>query len=123
MKWFRLEEFKCKCGRCEGYPEYGMSEVLLEKLDELRERVGSPIYVSSGYRCPTHNATVGGVWNSQHVYATAADIICSSITVRELADLCRELGFDGVGEYRYSGFVHVDMRDNGGSPAGYQWSE
>lgn len=123
MKYFRLEEFKCKCGRCEGYPEYGMSEVLLEKLDKLREMVGAPIYVSSGWRCYTHNANVGGVWNSQHRYGTAADLVCSAVSVERLAELAREVGFDGIGEYPYSGFVHVDCRDDGGSPAYYQWKE
>lgn len=121
MKYFRLEEFKCKCGRCQGYPEFGMSEVLLEKLDELRERVGAPIYVTSGWRCPTHNANVGGVWNSQHCQGTAADIYTSAITARELAELAAEIGFDGIGWYPYQGFVHVDCRDNGGSPAYYRW--
>lgn len=119
LKYFRLEEFQCK--HCGEYPEYGMSEVLLKKLDALREKIGAPIYVSSGFRCPLHNARVGGVPNSQHVQGTAADIICSAITVRELAQMCREMGFDGVGEYPYDGFVHVDCRDNGGSPAYYQW--
>ena len=30
--------------------------------------------VTSGYRCPIHNAAIGGAAESQHIYGTAADI-------------------------------------------------
>ena len=43
-------------------------------LDPLRERVGQPITVNSGYRCKKLNAAVGGEPNSQHLYGLAADI-------------------------------------------------
>lgn len=43
-------------------------------LDPLRARYGYPIHVSSGYRCPRVNASVGGKRTSQHVSGEAADI-------------------------------------------------
>lgn len=43
-------------------------------LDPLRELIGHPIYVSSGYRCKELNKAVGGVKNSQHLTGEAADI-------------------------------------------------
>lgn len=119
MRYFDLSEFACK--HCRQLPANGMSPVLLHKLDELRERIGAPIYVSSGYRCPYHNAVVGGVSNSQHVQGTAADIICNAVSVRRLADEAAAVGFDGIGRYYYEGFVHVDVRDGGESPNYYQW--
>ena len=45
-----------------------------EVLEPLREHIGEPIYVSSGYRCPELNRAVGGVRNSQHMRGEAADI-------------------------------------------------
>lgn len=119
MKYFTLQEFACK--HCEQLPPGGMNPVLLEKLDALRERIGAPIYISSGYRCPYHNAVVGGVSNSQHVLGNAADIICSAVSVEQLANEAAAVGFDGIGRYYYDGFVHVDVRDNGNSPNYYQW--
>ena len=45
-------------------------------LDPAREKLGAPITVNSGFRCPLHNQTVGGVANSQHVRGEAADLTC-----------------------------------------------
>ena len=43
-------------------------------LDPLREHWGSPIFVTSGYRCPLLNKKVGGVATSYHLRGMAADI-------------------------------------------------
>jgi uncharacterized protein YcbK (DUF882 family) len=43
-------------------------------LQPLRDKLGIPIYVNCGYRCPRVNAKVGGVANSQHLTGEAADI-------------------------------------------------
>lgn len=101
-----------------------MSDVLLEKLDQLRESVGEPLSVSCMYRCPKHNAEVGGVPNSQHVDGTAADVLVpDDMTVDGLADKAVEVGFDGIGRYYDSGFVHCDCRDGGDSPNTYTWTD
>lgn len=118
MKHFEMSEFACKC--CGRLPDNGMNAVLLEKLDLLREKLGKPIIVSSGYRCPSHNAEVGGVSNSQHVQGTACDIY-ADVDVETLARLAEEVGFDGIGRYYNDGFVHVDCRSNGTEPNTYKW--
>ena len=43
-------------------------------LDPLREIWGSPLIVSSGFRCKELNKLVGGVNNSYHLFGLAADI-------------------------------------------------
>ena len=43
-------------------------------LDPLREAWGSPIIVTSGYRCEELNKRVGGVKTSYHLRGMAADI-------------------------------------------------
>lgn len=43
-------------------------------LEPLREAMGEPIRISSGYRCERLNRAVGGVANSQHTKGQAADI-------------------------------------------------
>lgn len=48
-------------------------------LDPLRERWQSPIFVTSGYRCPLLNKKVGGVANSYHLRGMAADITAKSV--------------------------------------------
>lgn len=43
-------------------------------LEPLREAMGEPIKISSGYRCEKLNAAVGGAANSQHMKGQAADL-------------------------------------------------
>ena len=118
-KYFSDAELTCHC--CGTYPTEGMDSNLLDLLDEIRETVGGPVNLSCAYRCPAHNAEVGGVVNSQHVLGTAADVIVpDGWTVDELADLAVRLGADGVGRYYDAGFVHVDVRE-GRVGAGYAW--
>ena len=48
---------------------------LCEKvLEPLRQHVGEPVIISSGYRCRELNRRVGGASNSQHLTGEAADI-------------------------------------------------
>lgn len=121
MLHFKDSEFACKhCGKL---PANGMNPVLLAKLDHLRTLVEAPIIVTSGYRCPVHNRNEGGVSNSQHVLGNAADIVCRYTSVSKLAEKARQLGFDGIGVYPKSNFVHVDCRSNGEEPCEYNWTE
>ena len=43
-------------------------------LQPLRDAMGEPIKIGSGYRCPALNRAVGGVSNSQHIKGQAADL-------------------------------------------------
>lgn len=43
-------------------------------LEPLRQHVGEPVIISSGYRCRELNRRVGGTPNSQHLTGEAADI-------------------------------------------------
>lgn len=118
-KYFADTELMCKC--CGTLPEGGMSEKLLELLDDIRESIGKPVSLSCAYRCPSHNAEVGGVPNSQHVLGEAADILVpDDKTVEEVAQLAESLNADGVGRYNDSGFVHVDVR-SGRIGDNYRW--
>jgi uncharacterized protein YcbK (DUF882 family) len=111
-KYFQKSEFACKCDRCidQNNTGDGMDPRLLEVLDRIRERIGNPIYVLSGYRCPDHNAEVGGQPNSLHMQSCAADITYDGINVPELAQIAAEEGADGIGTYASQGFLHVDTR-------------
>lgn len=79
-------------------------------LDPAREALGLPIYVNSGFRCPLHNATVGGVRQSQHINGEAADIHCADnrLLQRILTEQCR---FDQL--IIYPTFLHVSYKRTG----------
>ena len=108
FKHFINDEFRCKC--CEELPVGGMSTKLLDLLDDLRDKVGKSVFVSSGYRCPSHNASSGGVKGSYHTLGMASDIFVIGLLPIELAKICVDVGFTGIGVY--DTFVHVDVRDS-----------
>lgn len=43
-------------------------------LQPLRDKLGKPVEINSGFRCPELNKAVGGSSNSQHMAGEAADI-------------------------------------------------
>ena len=48
-------------------------------LERLREKVGNPIIINSGYRSEAVNKAVGGVKSSNHLTGCAADIHVTGI--------------------------------------------
>ena len=109
MKWFKKEDFLCRCGKCKMPAEVeGNLMALVENvLEPAREKLGGPIIVNSGYRCERHNKAVGGVANSQHLRGEAADIRCADNN--RLAKIIEENGrFDQL--IIYPTFIHVSYK-------------
>jgi len=105
-KNFHLSEYECRCGKCKNTVINGDH---IQDVQALRDEIGKPVHINSGYRCPAHNLAVGGATNSQHLYGNASDITVKTMTVNELWPICdRRFANGGVG--RYAGFVHVDSR-------------
>lgn len=109
IKYFRKEEFACKCGKhCNGYP-VEIKEKLVKLADMVREHFDSPVIVSSGIRCETHNSVVGGVSNSRHLYGKAMDFCVSGYAANVVLDYVEKL--PGI-NYAYaidSNYVHMDI--------------
>ena len=110
IRYFKREEFRCKCGGryCNGFPSEP-KETLVKLLDEAREYFGVPVHIVSGLRCPTWNSIQGGVANSQHMYGEAADVCADGVTADELLAFFQDRS--GV-RYAYeinATNVHVDV--------------
>ena len=105
-QYFRAGEFKCN----DGARVILIAPLLVEVLDELRDYMGCPLIVTSGYRTPAYNKKVGGAVNSQHMYGVAADVYPADKNIKKLhAQACKLLsGSGGIG--LYPTFVHVDVR-------------
>lgn len=61
-------------------------------LEPIRAWWGRPVKVTSGYRAPEHNAAVGGVATSYHLYNgdnCAADIEVPGVSITEVFDWLR----------------------------------
>ena len=51
-----------------------LQNLCVRSLEPVRQALGLPIFVSSGYRCSQVNTLAGGVKTSQHLKGEAADI-------------------------------------------------
>lgn len=63
-------------------------------LQPLREKLGKPIIVTSGFRCKELNEKVGGVANSQHTTGEAADIYVNGCKAGMLLNYIRTSGIE-----------------------------
>lgn len=127
MQYFKKEELiRCyrETGRCKECRlaqavvrlPYGIEDSVMalveDVLEPVRVRLGKPIVVNSGFRCPLYNRTVGGATGSQHMRGEAADIRCDDN--RRLAKLIVEVGkYDQL--IIYPSFVHVSWKRGGGN--------
>ena len=103
-KNFKLKEFQCK----DNSQLVKIDSKLLDKLQKLRDTIGKPIIINSGYRTLKYNKKIGGVSSSQHLLGKAADIRVNGISPKELAKIAEKIGFNGIGIYKT--FLHVDVR-------------
>lgn len=117
MKYFTIEEL-CKSSvakknKIDNTPSEEIIENLTEFtdefLDKLREAWGSPIKVSSGFRCEELNKKVGGSKTSAHLKGFAADLKPVNGDIDGLVacaiELSKTLNFDQIID-EYSGNKH-----------------
>jgi hypothetical protein len=106
MKYFKPEEFQGYFDRL--HPD------LKIKLDELRERIGSPIAIS-----PAPGAVGRTTGNSYHNYVKHGSVMAvdvfpdANVYLPGFLEEAKEIGFTGIGYYPHwqprPGF-HVDVR-------------
>lgn len=114
-KNFSLSEFACPCcgvRRMTATIQRNLRR-LAEGLQLLRDVLGKPVRITSGYRCPSRNRVVGGVPNSQHVLGLAADVVVDGLTPTEVAQAAAKIAvfrIGGIGVYHSDGFTHLDVR-------------
>lgn len=106
---FTRAEFSCN--HCNTLPTDKLPpKQLLEFLEKIRANFDSPVIINSGYRCPTHNANVGGAKNSQHLYGRAADIVVKGQPPVKVWQYANTLIGDSGGVGKYNTFTHIDTR-------------
>lgn len=128
MKYFTIKEL-CKTSyNIKNEPnaiERANLVCLIENvLDPIRERMGQPIIVTSGFRSAEVNRKVGGVATSQHTMGQASDITLKPQTDnKRLFDTIRKLAkekkieFDQLiweyGNDNYPAWVHISYKQFG----------
>lgn len=82
----------------------------MDKLQALRDRLGKPLIINSGYRSPEHNRAVGGAATSKHMQGVAFDVRMENHDPDAYIAAALAVGFNGIGTYPKQNFVHVDLR-------------
>lgn len=103
---FSHDELKCPCcGKNE------MNIGFLEILENVRTEFGKPMVITSGYRCPKHNAEVGGVKGSAHLSGLAVDVqIVDSVIRHQLLEVVlKNPRIIGIGINK--SFIHLDGKE------------
>ena len=120
-KNFKVSEFACKhCG------ENKIDQRVINMAQEIRDFLGVPVRVNSGYRCEVHNTKVGGAKKkydkngnlinkgSNHMYGLACDLSCSKggkalfDAVHTLRELGRLIDLNYCIYYKAKNFIHID---------------
>ena len=100
-----MREFACK----DGSQVVFIDSYLISILDVLRNQVGKPVIINSGYP-PSRNKEVGGAKYSYHMRGMAADIRVNGMTAKEIANKLNAIVPDECGIIVYSTWVHIDTR-------------
>lgn len=84
-----------------------MNQEFVERLDKMRDAMGMPLSVVSGFRTPTHNNAVGGEPNSAHLRGLAVDFAAIGSSSRASIIIAAvQAGFSRIGIG--TSFVHID---------------
>lgn len=103
-KNFSKKELECQCG-CGMVP----NQLLIDRLQQLRDVLGRPLKINSAARCAKHNSVIGGAKASKHVLGEAVDIgITSGNEGYTIVKEAMKLGFNGIGVAKT--FIHLDVR-------------
>lgn len=108
---FRAREFDCKNCVCQTTL---ISTDLVNRLEKLREILGKPISIRSGFRCARKQAQLRAqgyetsVGVSQHEFGKAADIEAEYTNGLTMQQFAIQAGFDSIGTAQW--WIHVDLR-------------
>jgi zinc D-Ala-D-Ala carboxypeptidase len=109
-QFFSRGELQCRCGQFCNY-DCPMDSEFVKRLDDLRERFGKPLKVTSGYRCAKHNSNVSSTGaTGPHVSGKAIDFGVSRGDGHALLEIAMSMGFSGIGIAQKGAgrFIHLD---------------
>lgn len=73
-----VEKYK-KLNLLKAQEQMGKMYMLAGFAERVREIVGKPLIITSGYRCPELNKAIGGAITSQHIFCEAIDFVVKGL--------------------------------------------
>lgn len=68
----------------EAQKQMGKMYMLAGFAERVREIVGKPLIITSGFRCPELNKAIGGALTSQHIFFEAIDIVVKGMRAEDV---------------------------------------
>lgn len=107
---FTADELACKHCKAEGIqPE------LMDILQGIRKKMDSPVFLSSGYRCPRHPVELDKDKPGEHTYGMAVDILCHGARAIKIINHAFSFEIKRLGIHQKGNpngrFVHIGIAD------------
>ena len=64
--------------------QMGKMYMLAGFAERVREIIGKPMIITSGYRCPELNKAIGGALTSQHIFCEAIDFVVKGMSTQDI---------------------------------------
>jgi uncharacterized protein YcbK (DUF882 family) len=100
---FILSEYASKCGSF----QVVLHPALILGVQRIRDEIGEPIKITSGYRTIGHNARIGGAPNSYHTLGMACDLTYDG-DLKRIQAIATGIGMVSR-IYPDRNFIHVDV--------------
>ena len=127
-KNFRLEEYTMhidtlKKHKLDVKRHYNviLKEALIIGDQKLRDKVGKPVHINSGYRDTAYNKAIGGAKNSEHIQGGASDKVVKGMSAKEVQAVIRkyykDFGFFGMESKtkpNCNQYTHADVKHRNG---------
>ena len=95
---------------------HNIETITIPQMNVIREFLGVPIVVNSGFRCQELNRKVKGVYNSKHLEGLAIDGTPIGISVIEAWEKLKNSKYASLLDqcilYRKNNFIHFGFCDN-----------
>ncbi|MGL4735752.1 MAG: D-Ala-D-Ala carboxypeptidase family metallohydrolase [Enterovibrio sp.] len=101
------KKLTCTCGhpKCD---KRTVKQVALNKMQLVRDAVGTPIRVNSGARCPYHPAEAGKVKEGDHPRGETLDVgFDNDLQALRIIIHAAKNGATGIGLYKKDRFIHL----------------
>ena len=92
--------------------------ILANGMEDVRNLLNAPIYVSSGYRCPELNDLLGSKRTSQHTQGLACDFTSNAYGSPQIifADIISsDIRYDQL-ILEFDRWIHISFVEDGGTP-------
>lgn len=120
FKYFTDSELSCS--HCQ---KNDMNVQFMDKIVALREELGFPFIVTSGFRCPEHPVEERKASPGAHSSGHALDIAIAGKDAYRLLEAALGADFTGIGvnQKGKARFIHLDdIENSSGRPRPWVWS-